>query len=158
MLPLLAESSAPAIAMHTLGPPKSMQKHPYYEDVVGEIEAYLVERVRAAERAGVDPARVAIDPGIGFGKRIEDNLALLRDIDRFVALGHPVLIGTSNKSFLGRLTGKDVDDRLMATAASVAIAIAKGAHIIRVHEVAALADVVAVADAIARGRPAPTRA
>ncbi len=151
MLSLLAETSTPAIAMHTLGPPKTMQRDPRYEDVVSEVLEHLVARVRAAAAHGVDPARIALDPGIGFGKRLEDNLALLRELERFVALGHPVLVGTSNKSFLGKLTGRPVGERLLGTAASVAIAIAKGAHIVRVHEPAALADVIAVADAIAHG-------
>lgn len=148
MLPLLASCRAPAIAMHTLGPPKTMQMAPRYDDVVREVTEHLAERVRVAEAAGVDPARLALDPGIGFGKRLEDNLALLRHLDRVVALGRPVLVGTSRKAFIGHLTGKPVGERLMGTAASVAIAIAHGAHIVRVHEPAELADVVAVADAI----------
>lgn len=151
MLELLTETSVPAIAMHTAGPPKTMQVKPLYRDVVAEVMSYLVGRVRIAAERGVDPARLAIDPGIGFGKRLEDNLALLGAIDRFAELGHPVLIGTSNKSFLGHLTGKPVGERLMATAGSVAVAIAKGAHMVRVHEPAALADVVTVADAIVNG-------
>ncbi len=151
MLELLAATTVPAIAMHTLGPPKTMQQAPVYDDVVREVVAHLAERVRVAEARGIDPARIALDPGIGFGKRIEHNLALLRHLDQLVALGHPVLVGTSRKSFLGRLTGRDVGERLMATAASVAIAIANGAHIVRVHEPGELADVIAVADAIRNG-------
>lgn len=149
MLGLLAESGVPAIAMHTLGPPKTMQQAPAYRDVVREVCEHLRERVRVAEAHGIDPARIALDPGIGFGKRLEHNLALLRHLGEVVALGHPVLVGTSRKSFLGRLTGKEVGDRLMATAASVAISIANGAHIVRVHEPGELADVIAVAQAIA---------
>jgi len=149
MLELLARTQVPAIAMHTLGPPKTMQATPHYDDVVREVCDHLAERVRVALAHGIDPARIALDPGIGFGKALEHNLALLRHLDALVALGHPVLVGTSRKSFLGRLTGKAVADRLMGTAASVAIAIAKGAHIVRVHDVLELADVIAVADAIA---------
>ena len=151
MLELLAATTVPAIAMHTLGPPKTMQQEINYRDVVAEVVAHLAERVQVCAARGIDPARIALDPGIGFGKRIEHNLALLRHLGRLVALGHPVLVGTSRKAFIGRITGKPVDQRLMGTAASVAIAIANGAHIVRVHEPGELADVVAVADAIANG-------
>ena len=153
MLELLAGCRAPAIAMHTLGPPRTMQQAPRYDDVVREVALHLAERVRIAEARGIDPARIALDPGIGFGKRLEDTLALIRHLDALVALGHPVLVGTSRKAFIGRLTGKAVGERLMGTAASAAFAIAMGAHIVRVHDVAELADVVAVADAIAHGPP-----
>lgn len=151
MLPFIAAAGVPAIAMHTLGPPRTMQRDVHYDDVVAEVVAHLAERSTAALRAGVDATQLALDPGIGFGKRLEDNLALLRHLDRLVALGHAVLVGPSRKAFLGRLTGKPVDQRLMGTAAAVAIAIAKGAHLVRVHDPAELADVIAVADAIANG-------
>ena len=151
MLPWLARAGVPAIAMHTLGPPKTMQRDVHYDDVVAEVVGHLADRAEAATRAGVEPTQLALDPGIGFGKRLEDNLALLRHLDRLVALGHPVLVGTSRKAFLGRITGKPVDERLMGTAASVAIAIAKGARLVRVHDPAELRDVIAVADAIANG-------
>lgn len=151
MLDVLAATTVPAIAMHTLGPPKTMQQEVAYSDVVAEVVAHLAERVRVCAARGIDPARIALDPGIGFGKRIEHNLALLKHLGRLVALGHPVLVGTSRKAFIGRITGKEVDQRLMGTAASVAIAIANGAHIVRVHEPGELADVIAVADAIANG-------
>lgn len=151
MLGLLAESGAPAIAMHTLAPPRTMQRSPDYADVVAEVRDHLAERLRACEAAGVDPAQILVDPGIGFGKTVAHNLALLRHLDTLVELGRPVLVGTSNKSFLGHLTGRAVGERLMGTAASNAVAIALGAHVVRVHEVAAVMDAVRVADAIARG-------
>ena len=151
MIPLLAASGAPGVAMHTLAEPAVMQRSPAYEDVVAEVEAHLRARVAACEAAGVVPQQIIIDPGIGFGKTLEHNLALLRAIPRFAATGHAVLVGTSRKRFLGELTGRSVSERLLGTASSVAVAIALGAHIVRVHDVAALRDVVRVADAIRYG-------
>ena len=150
MLALLAESGVPAIAMHTSGPPKTMQKQVGYGDVVTEVRDHLLGRVRAAEAAGIDPANIVLDPGLGFGKLLEHNLALLRRLPELVATGHAVLVGTSRKSFLGKITGREVGDRLFATAGSVAMAVAYGAHIVRVHDVAAMVDVVRVAEAIVR--------
>ena len=158
MLPLLAATGVPAIAMHTLGPPKTMQAGPAYDDVVTEVRDHLADRLEAASQAGVDPTQLILDPGIGFGKTLAHNLALLRGLPALAALGRPILVGTSRKSFLATLTAApatgpdDRDrDRLMATAASVAVAIAFGAHLVRVHDVAQLRDVIRVADAIVRG-------
>lgn len=150
MLPLMAERAVPAVAMHTLSEPATMQRAPAYQDVVSEVAEHLAGRLAACARAGVEPSRVIVDPGIGFGKTVEHNLALLRGLPRLAELGRPVLVGTSRKSFLGALTGRPVGERLMATAASVAVAIALGANLVRVHDVPELVDAIAVADAIAR--------
>ena len=152
MLPLLAERDAPAVAMHTLDRPATMQEAPRYDDVVGEVIGHLGRRLHACRAAGLDPERVVVDPGIGFGKTLTHNLLLLRELPRLVAeLGRPVLVGTSRKSFLGQLTGRPVDERQAGTAASCAAAVVLGAHIVRVHDVAGLRDTLRVASAIARG-------
>jgi dihydropteroate synthase len=149
MLRLLAERGCPAFAMHTLGPPSTMQREVHYDDVVCEVRAHLESRVAAAIAAGVLKTQLGLDPGIGFGKHLEHNLSLLRHTPTFGELGHPVLIGTSRKSFLGRITGRETNDRLMGTASSVALAVALGAHVVRVHDVPEMVDVVRVAHAIA---------
>lgn len=150
MIPLLAARGVPCVAMHTLAAPATMQEDPDYTDVVREVRDHLVGRVEACVAAGVRRHQVAIDPGIGFGKRLAHNLALLRAIPELAALGQPLLIGTSRKRFLGEITGRGVDERLMATAGSVAAAIGLGAHIVRVHDVAGLRDAVLVAEAMTR--------
>jgi dihydropteroate synthase len=135
--------------MHRKGSPETMQNDPVYEDVVTEIFEFLSARADAAEAAGVSRARILVDPGIGFGKTMAHNLELLGRLGEFRSLGLPVLIGTSRKSFLGRLTGRPVEERLPGTAASVAAAIAAGAAVVRVHDVRAIRDVCRVCDAVA---------
>jgi dihydropteroate synthase len=152
MLPLLAERGVPAIAMHTLGAPKTMQVTPLYDDVVAEVRDHLAERVELAVAAGVVRSQLIIDPGIGFGKTLEHNLSLLKHTAVFVALGQPVLVGTSRKRFLGAITGREVADRVVATAASSAIAVALGAHLVRVHDVAEVIDAIRVGGAIRDAR------
>ncbi|MCB9728585.1 MAG: dihydropteroate synthase [Deltaproteobacteria bacterium] len=152
MLPLLARSEAAAIAMHTLGRPATMQRDPRYDDVVAEVAAHLAERLSACAAAGVAVERVLVDPGIGFGKTAEHNLQLIAGLERLASLGRPVVIGTSRKRFLGELTGRGADERDAATAASSAIAVALGAHVVRVHDVAGCRDAARVADAVARAR------
>jgi dihydropteroate synthase len=127
------------VAMHMRGTPRTMQHDPQYDDVVGEVAAFLEERAEAALAAGV--SEVWVDPGIGFGKTPEHNLSLLRHLGRMVAMGYPVMIGTSRKSFLGRLTGDDggllpVEERLPASLATAVWAMANGAGMVRVHDVA----------------------
>jgi dihydropteroate synthase len=151
MLPLLERTGAPAVAMHTYDAPVSMQESPQYDDVVQEVRAHLLERLHACEAAGVDPAQIILDPGFGFGKSLEHNLALLRHLPELVSVGRPVLVGTSRKRFLGEITGRDVEDRDSATLASCAVAISLGAHMIRVHDVAGGHDVARIVDAIAPG-------
>jgi dihydropteroate synthase len=153
MLEVLARTAAAGVAMHTLGPPKTMQAAPSYDDVVGEVITHLAQRLAVCEAHGVPAERILVDPGIGFGKLLPHNLALLRGIPRLCELGRPVLVGPSRKRFLGELTGRSVDQRVDATGASCVAAIALGAHMLRIHDVADLAEVIAVADAIANGAP-----
>jgi dihydropteroate synthase len=137
MLAAVAATGAAYVAMHMRGEPRTMQDAPDYADVVGEVEAALLAAVARAEAAGVAPDRIAIDPGIGFGKTLEQNLALLAAVPRLAAHGRPVLVGTSRKSFLGRITGVDAPDRRLAGSLSSAVlAVRDGARIVRVHDVA----------------------
>jgi len=149
MADLAAARQVPVVLMHMQGSPATMQIEPKYEDVVGEVLQFLLARAKRAERFGIPAERIFIDPGIGFGKTLEHNLELLRNIDRFVATGYRVLVGTSRKSFIGKLTGKENPaDRIFGTAATVALAAAFGVSIVRVHDVAQMAEVVKVVSAI----------
>ena len=148
MTAVVAGSGAGLVLMHMRGEPKTMQKAPHYEDVVREVRDFLAARIRLAESGGVDGASIVVDPGIGFGKKLSHNLALLNELPRLSELGRPVVVGTSRKSFLGLLTGEPEGDRLLGTSASVAVAVARGAHIVRVHDVGAMKQVVTVTDAI----------
>jgi dihydropteroate synthase len=135
--------------MHIQGTPATMQAEPRYDDVVKEVLGFLVGRAKRAEKIGIAKERIFIDPGIGFGKTVEHNLLLLRHIDKFVASGYRVLVGTSRKGFIGKITGKERPaDRIFGTAATVALCAAAGVSIVRVHDVAEMADVVAVAQAV----------
>ncbi|MHC4954858.1 MAG: dihydropteroate synthase [Planctomycetota bacterium] len=147
MLPLVAERGAGICLMHMRGEPGTMQADPQYDDVVGEVEAYLLERAQAAERAGIPAHRVLIDPGIGFGKTLDHNLALLRALPRFARHGYALLVGVSRKRFLGAITGRAVEQRGDATTAAVTLSAAAGAAIVRVHDVGAAVDSVSVAAA-----------
>jgi dihydropteroate synthase len=145
---VIAASGAGCCLMHMLGEPRTMQRDPRYDDVVADIKAFLEERLAFAVGAGIDEERILLDPGIGFGKTLEHNLELLRRLDELVAIGRPVLIGTSRKSFLGKITGReDPADRLAATIASCVIAYERGARVFRVHEVAPVLDALKVAAA-----------
>lgn len=151
MLPLCAAAGVPVILMHMQGTPATMQVAPRYTDVVGEVRAFLAERARAAEAAGILPASIVLDPGIGFGKTGPHNCRLLRRLDALVALGYPVLVGVSRKHFLGQLLGgRPPEGRVLGTAAAVALAVAGGARLVRVHDVAAIHDVVTVVEAVVR--------
>ena len=151
MVRVVAESRAGAVVMHMLGNPKTMQTHPQYDDVVGEVSSFLLERIRALERAGAATGAIAVDPGVGFGKTREHNLALLRNLDRIVALGHPVVVGVSRKSFIEQLGGGESGERLFGSIAAASLVVAKGAHIVRVHDVRETVRAIRVADAISRG-------
>lgn len=148
---LCARTGAGVILMHMRGEPKTMQVEPCYADVVEEVAAFLAQRIGAAEAAGIARTAMAVDPGICFGKTVAHNLALLRRLDRFAELGCPVVVGTSRKSFLGRLAGGGPEDRRDGTAATVALAAFLGAAVVRVHDVAEMARVAAVADAVTYG-------
>jgi dihydropteroate synthase len=155
---LVADRQVDCCLMHMLGEPRTMQDDPRYGDVVDDVKAFLEERMQAATKAGVAEERIQLDPGIGFGKTLEHNLELLRRLDELVALGRPIVIGTSRKSFLGRLTGRDVTERVHATVATNVIAFERGARVFRVHDVAATADALTVTAAtFARWPPIPTR-
>ncbi len=134
MATVVARSECHVVLMHMQGIPETMQRNPNYNDVVEEIRAFLCDRLRVASDAGIDPRRVILDPGIGFGKRLEHNLAILRELDRIVDLGPPILVGLSRKAFLGTLIDAETEDRLEATIAANAAAILRGASIIRVHD------------------------
>jgi dihydropteroate synthase len=141
---VVAAVSADCCLMHMLGEPRTMQRDPRYDDVVSEVAAFLEERMVFAIARGVAEERIMLDPGIGFGKTLEHNLELLRRLEEIVALGRPVVIGTSRKSFLGRLTGRDLPDRVPGTIASSVIAYLAGARVFRVHDVAPVHDALAV--------------
>ena len=126
--------------MHMRGEPATMQQHVVYTDVVGEVKAFLEERVGACKRAGIAGNRIAIDPGFGFGKTVAHNLALLRWLDDLVALGYPVVVGLSRKSTIGALTGREVDERVAGSVAAAVIAVERGAAIVRVHDVRETVD------------------
>ena len=140
----IAASEAAVCLMHKKGAPADMQLDPHYDDVVAEVLEFLRERVRATMAAGIAAERVVVDPGFGFGKTLAHNLELLRHLDRFGATGAIVLAGVSRKAMLGRITGRDVGERMPASIAAALIAVEKGARIVRVHDVAATRDALAV--------------
>jgi dihydropteroate synthase len=151
MASLVAERGVECCLMHMLGEPRTMQHDPRYDDVVDDIKAFLSERVAFAVGAGIAEERIAVDPGIGFGKTVEHNLELLRRLDEIAALGFEVVIGTSRKSFLGKLTGRDdPHDRVAATLATTVLALERGATVFRVHDVPETADALKVAAATLR--------
>jgi dihydropteroate synthase len=147
-LQAVAPTDAAVCIMHMQGEPRTMQHAPRYADVVGEISGFLAERVQAAERAGVGRERICVDPGFGFGKTLTHNCELLRNLPRIVALGPPVLVGLSRKSMLGRITGRDTGERSYASVAAALLAVVNGARIVRVHDVRATRDALAVYDAM----------
>jgi dihydropteroate synthase len=149
MFPLIANSTAAIVLMHMLGEPRTMQSNPQYADVLGEVKAFLVERVETALAAGVEQGRIILDPGIGFGKKLEHNLALLGGVDDLVGLGRAVLIGPSRKKFIGDLGGcKQAENRLGGTIAACLTARSGGATIFRVHDVEPVVEALKVYDAI----------
>ncbi len=151
MAGLVAETGAGCCLMHMLGEPRTMQEDPRYDDVVSEVKAFLEERLAFAVSEGIDEERVWLDPGIGFGKTVEHNLELLRRLDEIAAIGRPVVVGTSRKSFLGKLAGgRDEGERLPGTIATNVLALERGASVFRVHDVAQNADALTVAAATVR--------
>jgi len=150
-----ADAGAAVIVMHIQGTPRDMQANPRYADVIGEISDYLAEGIARAEAAGIARDQIVVDPGIGFGKKLEHNLEILRRLREFRSLGCPVLVGTSRKSMIGAILDLPPDQRVEGTAATVALAIAAGADMVRVHDVKEMARVARVADAIVRVRHEP---
>jgi len=149
---VVAEADADCCLMHMLGTPRTMQDDPRYDDVVGDVKAFLEERMGYAIASGIAEERIMLDPGIGFGKTVEHNLELLRRLGELVELGRPVVIGTSRKSFLGKITGREVDDRVAATIATNVLAYERGARVFRVHDVAPVNDALAVTAATVSAR------
>ncbi len=151
MASVVAEVRAGLVLSHIRGSPRTMQADPKYTDVLGEVREHLRERILLAEAEGVHPEAIAVDPGIGFGKRVEHNLLLLKRLPELQVLGKPVLIGPSRKAFIGKILDLPVEERLEGTAATVAVAIWQGAHILRVHDVQAMVRVARMTDAIRKG-------
>ncbi|MBN1519641.1 MAG: dihydropteroate synthase [Spirochaetales bacterium] len=140
MAPFCAAAGVPVVLMHKKGIPATMQDRPYYDDCPQEVRTFLLDRAMAAMAAGIRPESIVLDPGVGFGKRLEDNLALLNRLDELAGSGYPVLVGLSRKSFIGALTGRPTEDRLAGSLAAACAALQKGARIFRVHDVAATMD------------------
>ena len=153
--PLVAERGAGLVLMHMLGNPRTMQVDPVYDDVVDDVRAFLAERAEAAIAAGVSEERIWLDPGIGFGKTLEHNLELLRRLGEIASLGMPVVVGASRKSFIGKIDGSEVGERLGGTIAASVLAATNGAEVLRVHDVDQMAQALRVAAAIAGPPPPP---
>lgn len=148
---IAADLACPVILMHAQGEPETMQDNPAYEDAVDDIIEWLKRRVDAVMAAGVDRSAITLDPGIGFGKRQEDNLAIFRHLDKFKALGFPILMGASRKSFIGRIDGSNADDRLGGSIATALWSAQMGVDILRVHDVSETVQAVKVWEAIKDG-------
>ena len=151
MIGVAREFNAKVVVMHIKGTPRTMQNNPEYKNLIQEIKDKLRGIVENALRNGIKKENIIIDPGIGFGKTLEHNLLILNRLFEFKEFGLPVLVGSSRKSFIGKLTGADPDKRIFGTIASVAIAIKNGADIVRVHDVKEIKQAVLVSDAITRG-------
>jgi len=147
-----AEAQVGVCLMHMKGEPRTMQEDPRYDDVVGEVYAYLEHERRACIDAGIAREAIAVDPGIGFGKGLEHNLRLLRELSRFAALGAPLLVGVSRKSFIGRILGRPVGERLYGGLGLASLAVALGARIIRTHDVAPTREAIGMVSAVLEGK------
>ncbi len=156
MAPVIARSDAAVVLMHMQGTPQTMQQAPHYHDVVGEITDFFIERMQAAAQAGIAESRTILDPGIGFGKLLAHNLDILAHLSSFAMLNRPLLVGLSRKGFIGQMIDRPVGQREWGTAAAVVLAVDRGASILRVHDVAMMADVVKVAYAM-KMHPSPTQ-
>jgi dihydropteroate synthase len=148
MLSVVAQTDAPVILMHMKGTPKTMQQHPTYENVIAEIKAFLEKQIQLAIKNGIKKENIILDPGIGFGKRFEDNLTLIRNLSDFATLDQPILVGISRKSFIGKILDLPPREREEGTLASAVISVIQGAHILRVHDVAPIKRALLVAEAI----------
>ena len=147
---VIARTKAGVVLMHMRGTPQDMQEHCQYDSVVDEVREYLASRMKQAEEIGIAREQMLIDPGIGFAKNAQQNLSLLKGLGSLQELGRPVLVGVSNKSFIGTVTGQPVDQRVMGTAAAVAAAVLGGAKVIRAHDVRSIREVVRMSEAIVR--------
>ena len=159
MVEVVRDAGAGVVLMHMQGTPQTMQREPHYDNVVAEVSSFLAERITFTEARGLKKTQIAVDPGIGFGKTTEDNLRLLAHLGEFKSLGCSLLVGTSRKSFIGKVlalqgvgTARELDGRLWGTAAAVAWAVAQGARILRVHDVAEMSDVVRMVEGIQQAR------
>jgi dihydropteroate synthase len=146
-----AGSAVGVCLMHMQGEPRTMQDNPHYDDVATEVFEFLVRERQACIDSGIAPGAIALDPGIGFGKGLEHNLTLLKELSRFAALGAPLLVGVSRKSFIGRILGRAVDERLYGGVGLAALAVVKGARIIRTHDVGATRDAIDMVNAVMQG-------
>jgi len=153
MVEVVAELRAPVCLMHMQGAPKTMQEDPHYDDVVDDVLRFLEERMAFALARGVAEDQLLLDPGIGFGKTVEHNLTLLRHLDRFVALGRPVVLGTSRKRFLGAILGSEPGGRVIGTVATTVVGLLAGVHVFRVHDVKPNFEALRVALAVLEGAP-----
>lgn len=145
---VVAQAGAGLVLMHMQGAPKTMQQAPSYGNVVEEVRSFLAARVRAAQEFGIPPDQILLDPGIGFGKNREHNLILLAELQALTVIGRPILIGVSRKAFIGQILNRPVGERVMGTAAAVAVAVLHGARVLRVHDVRAMRDVLNIVNAI----------
>ena len=143
-----AKEDVPLVLMHIRGTPETMQKDVHYESLFSEILQYLKDSIQRAESAGLDPGQIIVDPGVGFGKTLEGNLLIIKNLSEFRILGKPILLGTSRKTFIGKILNSGIEDRLEGTLSSVAIGVLNGAHIIRCHDVLQAKRTIAMADAI----------
>jgi dihydropteroate synthase len=150
---LCADRGCIAVLMHMQGTPRTMQDDPAYDDVVDDVKAFLAQRIEFAVGEGIAEDRIWVDPGIGFGKTVRHNLELLNRLGELRALGRPIVVGTSRKRFIGTVTGREADDRLGGTIASNVLAARAGADVLRVHDVAEVAQAMRVADSILEGAP-----
>ncbi len=151
MAELVASSGMPVCLMHMQGQPQNMQENPAYDHVVDDIKEWLEERIKKAQKAGIELEKMIIDPGFGFGKLAGHNLEILRRLSEFHEIGRPLLIGTSRKSTIGKVLGKGLDERLYGTLATVTSSVLAGAHIFRVHDVGECKDAIIMSEAILRG-------
>ena len=155
MAPLAARWGVPIIVMHMKGTPEIMQQSPHYEDLIPEIIQFLQQAVKRATSAGVEERLIMVDPGIGFGKGFDDNLQIIKQLHRLEVLEKPILVGSSNKGFIGEILQKGVSERNTGTMATVSAAVMNGAHVVRVHDVAKAVETVKIIDAIKRGTITP---
>ena len=151
MASIAAEAGVPLILMHMKGTPQDMQENPVYDDVISEILDFLKDATARAKKAGVKENLIIVDPGIGFGKTFDNNLEIIRDLGRFASLKRPVLLGTSNKAFIGHILGREAHERDTGSMATIAAGVMNGAHIVRVHSVRKAVETVKIIDAIKRG-------